>query len=447
MQESNCYVDLGNQLFYLTRNNNIVSIDSDKNIFDFKEVLFKEEALFDHLKQNLNIKQKQLSSKNFLTSIQYLHITLGITDNCNLRCKYCIYSGIYPEERAHSNTNMSVETVNNVVCFIKNNYLTLSELDIVFYGGEPLLNIPLLKYSINLFKESFLDTNINFVLITNGIAIDPEIIELLKINRFRVQLSLDGSKKDHDKFRVNLQNIGSFDKVMNAYNLLRNSNIIPTFACTLAPNANLNDVADFFNSQFDDQTHSLTIGSLSPGYDQSLFKNSHYDKNDFEINFHKYTMNKKEGSFLFYETILNSRFYVIKFRSNKDIFEDNLADRFLCNAGYSRFYVTTSGEISACVPFKDRKGILGDIDNIDFKNLENINTQYSEFKLKYCSKCWAVRLCQTCQGNIDFDRSDISIKRECDLIKKGIKKRLIDFIELLNCNPDKLSMVNYIKED
>ena len=71
-------------------------------------------------------------------------ITLQVTQNCNLRCKYCVYSGSY-ENRTHSNKRMNFETAKKAIDFLYEHSSLSESVGVGFYGGEPLLEIELLK--------------------------------------------------------------------------------------------------------------------------------------------------------------------------------------------------------------------------------------------------------------------------------------------------------------
>lgn len=71
-------------------------------------------------------------------------ITLQVTQNCNLRCDYCVYSGSYPN-RVHGNRVMSFDTAKKCIDYLFSNSSEKKSVNIGFYGGEPLLEFDLIK--------------------------------------------------------------------------------------------------------------------------------------------------------------------------------------------------------------------------------------------------------------------------------------------------------------
>lgn len=80
---------------------------------------------------------------SYLTS-KLQSICLQVTQDCNLRCKYCAYSENY-KNRVHNNKTMSIETAKKAVDFLIHNSSESDIVGISFYGGEPLLNFKLIR--------------------------------------------------------------------------------------------------------------------------------------------------------------------------------------------------------------------------------------------------------------------------------------------------------------
>ncbi|MGB7537508.1 MAG: hypothetical protein WBM17_03115, partial [Anaerolineales bacterium] len=76
-------------------------------------------------------------------------MTLEITDNCNLRCKYCIFSGGYPHSRTHGTHSMPFSVVKAAVDFHRSFRENAKNLSIGFYGGEPLLNFNMIQQCVD----------------------------------------------------------------------------------------------------------------------------------------------------------------------------------------------------------------------------------------------------------------------------------------------------------
>ena len=138
---------------------------------------------------------------------------LHIAHTCNLNCSYCFASqGKYQGERGL----MSFEVGKRAFDFLIEKSGTRRNLEVDFFGGEPLMNWDVVKklveYARSIEKEH--NKNFRFTLTTNGMLIDDEVIEFLNKEMSNVVLSLDGRREVHDHFRKDYQGRGSYDKIV-----------------------------------------------------------------------------------------------------------------------------------------------------------------------------------------------------------------------------------------
>ena len=148
-------------------------------------------------------------------------MALQVTQNCNLRCKYCVYSGNY-ENREHSSLRMSRETAYKAIDYLVEHSTNSENLHLGFYGGEPLLEFELIKDCVEYIRKAT-NKEIIFNITTNCVLLDEEKIDFLYQNDFRVTISLDGPANIHDANRVKLDNSGSFSNVIIAIQVIKNS--------------------------------------------------------------------------------------------------------------------------------------------------------------------------------------------------------------------------------
>ena len=80
-------------------------------------------------------------------------LTLQVTQQCNLRCEYCIYSGIYDGNRTHANKRMNFEVARKAIDFFLEHSIETSDVVIGFYGGEPLLEFELIRRCVEYANE------------------------------------------------------------------------------------------------------------------------------------------------------------------------------------------------------------------------------------------------------------------------------------------------------
>lgn len=158
--------------------------------------------------------------ESYLTS-KLQSICLQVTQNCNLRCQYCVYSGGY-NNREHSNKVMDIETAKKSVDFLIKNSSESDTVCIGFYGGEPLLNFELIEETVHYAIENYPGKDYYFALTTNGTVFSEKILDFLEKYNFAVTISLDGNKETHDANRKYANsNKGSFDEVLKNIHIIK----------------------------------------------------------------------------------------------------------------------------------------------------------------------------------------------------------------------------------
>ena len=140
-------------------------------------------------------------------------LCLHIAHTCNLNCSYCFASqGKYHGDRAV----MSFEVGKRALDFLVENSGSRRNLEVDFFGGEPLMNFEVVKqlvaYARSIEKEK--GKNFRFTLTTNGVLVDDDVIEFANRECSNVVLSLDGRKEIHDRYRVDYAGNGSWEKIV-----------------------------------------------------------------------------------------------------------------------------------------------------------------------------------------------------------------------------------------
>ena len=146
-------------------------------------------------------------------------LCLHVAHTCNLNCSYCFASqGKYHGDRAL----MSFEVGKQALDFLVANSGSRHNLEVDFFGGEPLMNFEVVKqltaYARSIEKEA--GKNFRFTLTTNGMLIDDDVIDFANREMSNVVLSLDGRKEIHDRFRVDYAGNGSFDRIVPRFQKL-----------------------------------------------------------------------------------------------------------------------------------------------------------------------------------------------------------------------------------
>ncbi len=138
---------------------------------------------------------------------------LHIAHDCNLRCKYCFAGeGEYKGRKSL----MTFEVGKKALDFLIENSGTRRNLEVDFFGGEPLMNWEVVKQLVKYGREQekLHDKNFRFTLTTNGILLDDEVMEFANKEMSNVVMSLDGRKETNDRFRSSANGTGSYDLIV-----------------------------------------------------------------------------------------------------------------------------------------------------------------------------------------------------------------------------------------
>lgn len=166
--------------------------------------LFTEDTYKDGV---INFKQRQTVVKA---------LCLHIAHACNLSCRYCFAGeGEYRGDRSL----MSFEVGKKALDFLVKNSGTRRNLEVDFFGGEPLMNFDVVKKLVAYGRslEEANDKHFRFTLTTNGVLLDDDIIEFANKEMDNIVLSIDGRKEVHDHMRPKKNGEGSYDLILDKF--------------------------------------------------------------------------------------------------------------------------------------------------------------------------------------------------------------------------------------
>ncbi|MBQ1928885.1 MAG: radical SAM protein, partial [Clostridia bacterium] len=146
-------------------------------------------------------------------------LCLHVAHICNLNCSYCFASqGKYHGDRAV----MSYEVGKRALDFLIENSKGRTNLEVDFFGGEPLMNFDVVKQLVAYARsrEKECKKNFRFTLTTNGMLINDDVIDFANREMSNVVLSLDGRREIHDRYRVDYNGKGSYDTIVPKFQKL-----------------------------------------------------------------------------------------------------------------------------------------------------------------------------------------------------------------------------------
>ena len=140
-------------------------------------------------------------------------LCLNVSHDCNLACKYCFAGqGEYHGDRAL----MSYEVGKQALDFLVANSGSRKNLEVDFFGGEPLMNLDVVKQLVEYGRsiEEEKGKKFRFTLTTNGVLLDDDFVEYANKELKNVVLSIDGRKEVNDRMRPTRNGKGSYDIIM-----------------------------------------------------------------------------------------------------------------------------------------------------------------------------------------------------------------------------------------
>jgi len=183
-----------------------------KEIEELKEAgsLFSEDIYKDYI---FDVKKRQTVVKA---------LCLHIAHDCNLKCRYCFAEE--GEYKGHREL-MSYEVGKKALDFLIENSGNRRNLEVDFFGGEPLMNFDVVKQLVVYGREleKHHDKNFRFTLTTNGVLLNDDIMEFANKEMANVVLSIDGRKEIHDYMRPSRNNKGSYDLILPKFQKLAES--------------------------------------------------------------------------------------------------------------------------------------------------------------------------------------------------------------------------------
>ena len=345
-------------------------------------------------------------------------LCLHIAHTCNLNCSYCFASqGKYHGERAV----MSYEVGKRALDFLIENSGTRRNLEVDFFGGEPLLNFDVVKqlveYARSIEKEK--GKNFRFTLTTNGVLIDDDVIEFANREMSNVVLSLDGRKEIHDRFRVDYLGNGSFDKIVPKFQRLVSArggaNYYMRGTFTHANPDFLEDIKVMLDLGFNELSMEPVVCADGDPAELTA-EDIEIVKDQYEKLAELMLERRREGRpFTFYH-------YMIDLKGGPCIYKRISG----CGSGTEYMAVTPWGDLYPCHQFVgDEKYRLGSIyEGVTNTEIQDEFASCNVYAKEECRDCWAKLYCSGgCAANAYHATDSVTgiYKKGCDLFKKRME--------------------------
>lgn len=437
--------------FYETQRNEIVSVN--KELYQYIEAIMKDKVSdVKCVDESIKKQYDELVSFGYLASghikqiehpfTEWLDIALErrverillqVTQSCNLRCEYCVYS----EEknfntRSHTNNFMDFETAKRAVDFYAQHSIDEKEKAIGFYGGEPLLNFEVIKKVIDYANTVFRGQDIIYSITTNGTLFTDEIIEFFVKNDVKITVSLDGPKEIHDLNRKFKSGKGSFDTVLSNLNKLKKAYKESPFSISMVidPDNNYDDIVKIFEEPVL-KNINLIFSIVEENEITKPYSDDFYAKfeRDLFLGYISYFRDeeKKINNKIIAQEIAQLN-HIDDFFKTRILFEKT-APAGPCIPGKMRLFIDCYGNLFPCERVsetaKDMK--IGTIDTGFDINKINKLLNISKLTEEACKACWAFSLCSVCAKYAISDNSLCANKKivQCTYAKNMAEAKLL----------------------
>lgn len=361
----------------------------------------------------LNIRSR-LASPEFVAeswprmAASFEALTLSVTEQCNMRCRYCVFSGGYENRRVHTALRMSWEVAHKAMDFFFENRGSLfPNQRISFYGGEPTINIPMIARCVQYARSK--DASLTFGMTTNGTLLAPRVREFLAAENFSLLVSLDGPEEIHNRNRLFLTGEGSFETVIRNLRALKEAapdyyrrNV--RFSCVLSPDTDLRRVIEFFTTGLDlFEPGAVEFARVAIGH--KTYFASHCKApadngaDDLETLYLqkvvKGDLDDREFAFLrnlFEEPYVRLHRRPIRLKGWGEDFHFMTA----CFPGGFKLFVQADGTFLVCEKANNALQVGNVERGLDGKKISGIYRAYYALYNSRCRRCWAVHFCPSC---------------------------------------------------
>lgn len=433
----------------------------EKRVYDFlaKKELTENERKYakdkvDNLKRQGYLKSNKVKytehpATEFMpfyldTGLNYL--ILQVTQNCNLRCDYCVYSGKY-NTRTHSNKKMNFDLAKKGIDYLLSHSRDAWDISIGFYGGEPLLEIDLIKECVKYVESMELGKEVHYSMTTNATLLNNENVDFLVQHDFNILVSLDGPKEIHDiNRRFAISGKGSFDVLKNnlshikeRYPRFYDKNI--SFNTVFTAKESLNCISDYFSGEelFKDSVFSSSVVSDEYAKEETIID----DKFLEEMRYEQFKLLLAKIGILNIQDV--SLVVSRGFEHMQDLFENGrreVKDTVLekdhhggpCIPGVQRLFLNVNGDFFPCEKVCETADLtkIGNIEEgLSIEKAQQV-LNIEKFTEEQCHNCWVYsmcRICMNCATEEDDKLSDI-IQKKCMIMRAETEELLKDYCAL-----------------
>ena len=365
-------------------------------------------------------------------------LVLHVTDACNLACRYCYYL----EDRADLRTDRSMNpaVIRHSIDFLLDHSGNLEKINLVFFGGEPLLNFKCIREAVDYAQQRAfaVGKEVQFSITTNATLLNAEYIDFLQEKAFTVSVSVDGFEEIHDTWRPFPDGSPSYRMIIPKVRKLLQRAAKPVVArVTLVERPEL--VPEILE-------HLLQIGFTEVGFAPVTSGNSDYQLTDqdmdvlleqFQVISNRFVDHVQKHKLLGFSNLID---LLVSFHHNE-------LKSYPCGAGLGLFAVDSQGDFYPCQRFTGYNDFwMGDVFQGLHSGKVNAFRQGTPiYQKEECRTCWVRSICAGGCYNEAYIREGSHLLPNihyCEWIKQWTQIGLETYCHLALSCPDFLDMLS-----
>ncbi len=383
-------------------------------------------------------------------------LILNVTEDCNFRCAYCVFGGGYKGHRSHSSKAMSWDVARAAIDEFLAHSRCSEARAISLYGGEPLLNLPLIRLCVAHVRQAWSGLTVSFAVTTNGSLLSGPVAEFLAAEGFLIVVSLDGPQDVHDRHRRARDGTATWDRVvanvrgfLDAWPEYRTNRRI-RFNAVATRTTDLGEVQRFFGTSdlFTDAMglelaeQKWTGDRVRP--DDVLAVSSGELYAQFLQALREGLLNEQHAQrSRWVQTSAFQRLFLAFHR--RGYLSSHLPETVVllntCIPGARRTFVNADGDYFACERVVESEaGRIGNVrTGVDADRVLGLLERWSEASGPDCRYCWCLPTCAVgCFASLDGDGdvTEQSKRKACAVCRRRTDQMLAEYCEILEENPN-----------